>query len=254
MERGDARSAGVTAATLTGRRILVTRALEDARVWAEQLAARGADAVILPCIHAEIFEDALTREMLSSALRDAAWLCVSSPRGVEAVARFGLPPAAALRIAAVGEATASAARTLLAREPFVASGGTSRALGAELASLLGAAVSSTRIVVAAAAGGRSDAEIALAREGALVTRVNVYRTVPASRGDTLRDLTAEHIDDVLLASPSAVAGLLNQASVPANARIFAIGPTTSAAIVAAGLSVTGEAARPDFESLLEAMQ
>ena len=244
----------MTVGTLTGRRILVTRALEDARVWADQLAALGADAVILPCIHAELFEDSLTRETLASALRDAAWLCVTSPRGVEAVARLAVPLATELRIAAVGEATASAARTLFGREPFVALGGTSRALGVELADLLGATIASTRIVVAAAAGGRSDAEIALSREGAIVSRVNVYRTVPATRGDTVRDLSAEQIDDVLLASPSAVAGLLNQASVPSSARIFAIGPTTTAAIVAAGLSVTGEAAHPDFESLVEAMQ
>jgi uroporphyrinogen-III synthase len=165
-----------------------------------------------------------------------------------------VPLGAELRIAAVGEATANSARALFAREPFVARGGTSRALGTELATLLGATINSTRIVVAAAAGGRSDAEVALTREGAIVSRINVYRTVPASRGDSLRDLAAEQIDDVLLASPSAVAGLLNQASVPTGARIFAIGPTTSAAIVAAGLSVAGEAARPDFESLLEAMQ
>jgi uroporphyrinogen-III synthase len=210
--------------------------------------------VILPCIHAELFEDSLTGETLACALRNASWLCVTSPRGAEAVARLAMPLHAELKIAAVGEATANAVRALFAREPFVARGGTSRALGAELATLLGETISSTRIVVAAAAGGRSDAEVALAREGAIVSRINVYRTVPASRSETLRDLAAEQIDDVLLASPSAVAGLLNQASIPAGARIFAIGPTTSAAIVAAGLLVTGEAARPDFESLLEAMQ
>ena len=242
------------AGALSGRRVLVTRALEDARVWAAQLSALGADAVILPCIRAELFDDALTREALVSALSNAEWLCVTSRHGVEAVARLDVPLSTRLKIAAVGEATANAVRTVFARDPFVARGGTSRALGAELAASLDENIISMRMVVAAAAGGRSDAELALTRHGASVTRVDVYRTVPASRCGTLRDLAAERIDDVLLASPSAVEGLLNQASVPSGARIFAIGPTTSAAIVAAGLSVTGEAVRPDFESLLEAMQ
>ena len=105
----------MTSCTLTGRRILVTRALEDARVWADRLGALGADAVILPCIQAELFSDPLTRETLAAALLDAAWLCVTSPRGVEAVARLGVPLTAELRIAAVGEATANAARALRAR-------------------------------------------------------------------------------------------------------------------------------------------
>ena len=68
------------------------------------------------------------------------------------------------------------------------------------------------------------------------------------------DLAGEGIGDVLLASPSAVQGLLNVASFPAETRIFTLGPTTTAAVVAAGLVVSGEAMRPDLDSLVEAMQ
>jgi uroporphyrinogen-III synthase len=51
-----------------------------------------------------------------------------------------------------------------------------------------------------------------------------------------------------------VEGFLNQASFNGSTKIFSIGPTTTAAVVAAGLTVSGEAAQPDLDSLVEAMQ
>ena len=243
------------AASLSGRRVLVTRALEDSSVWAARLAALGAEPVILPCIRTETLDDAETRSRLAAALHDADWLCVMSARGAEAVALLAGPLPAAIRVAAVGDSTANAVRASLGLTPFVARGGTSRALGEELlAEAFSSASASTRIVVAAAEGGRTDAEEVLERAGALVTRIDVYRTVPASPTSAPMDLAVEGIGDVLLASPSAVRGLLNQVSFPAGARIFTIGSTTSAAAAAAGLSVSGEATHPDFESLVEAMQ
>jgi uroporphyrinogen-III synthase len=243
------------APTLAGRRVLVTRAQDDSEAWAERLSALGAEPVILPCIRTEMIDDAGTRAALATALRDAHWLCVTSARGVEAVQRLAGPLPPALRVAAVGTVTAGAVRELLGRAPFVARGGTSRALGEELlAAGLASSPSLARIVVAAAQGGRTDAEEVLARAGATVRRIDVYRTVPASPNAAPMDLVAERIGDILLTSPSAVEGLLNQASFPATTRIFTLGPTTSAAVVAAGLSVWGEAVHPDFDSLVEVMQ
>lgn len=239
---------------LAGRRVLVTRALEDAGEWAARLEALGAEPVILPCIRTEPLDDASTRDRLAAAVRDADWLCVTSPRGAEAVARLVAPLPPAVRAAAVGDSTAGAVRRSLGREPFVCRGATSRALGAELLARELAGSATARVVVAAAEGGRTDLEAVLRAGGVTVTRIDVYRTVPASPAPAPIDLARERIADVLLASPSAVRGLLNQASFPSNARIFTIGPTTSAAVVAAGLVVAGEASRPDLESLVEVMQ
>lgn len=240
---------------LAGRRVLVTRALEDAGAWAERLIALGADPVILPCIRTEPFNDAATRAALNEALRDATWLCIMSPRGAEAVALLAAPLAASLKIAVVGDATADAVRGALGRRPHIARVATARALAEELLrEQLASAPASTRVVVAAAEGGRTDAEEIFVRGGVAATRVNVYRTIPAPRAAAPIDLATERIGDVLLASPSAVEGLLNQTSSQNNARLFTIGPTTSAAVVAAGLSVSGEAVHPDLDSLVEAMQ
>jgi uroporphyrinogen-III synthase len=242
-------------APLAGRRVLITRALEDSGAWADRLAALGADPVILPCIRTEVLDDAATRERLASAVCDAGWLCIMSPRGADAVARLGgtLPPA--LRIAVVGNATAHAVVGAIGRKPYVAHGRTSRALGTELLRELrmddGAP---PRVVIASARGGRTDAEDVLTAGGISVTRVDVYRTIAASRAPAPRDLAGEGIGDVLLASPSAVEGLLNLAALPHTTRIFTIGPTTTAAVVAAGFSVSGEATYPDLDSLVEAMQ
>lgn len=242
-------------APLAGRRVLVTRALEDSGKWADRLSALGADAVIMPCIRTEVMDDAATRARLTAELRGAGWLCIMSARGAEAVARLAGALAPALRIAVVGHTTAHAVVGAIGRKPYVAHGGTSRALGEELLREMrmdGAAF--PRVVVASAHGGRTDAEDTLTRGGVTVTRVDVYRTIPAARTTPVRDLAAEGIADVLLASPSAVEGLLNQAAFGGGTRFFTIGPTTTAAALAAGLAVSGEAKRPDLDSLVEAMQ
>ena len=244
----------MTSHRLAGRRVLVTRAMEDSQRWATQLAAHGADPVLLPCVRSEPLDDNVTRAQLASACRDAEWLLFTSVRGVDAVARTGVVLAARTRVAAVGDATAAAARLRLSCAPFVAYGGTSHALGTELLALWGGVSKARRVVVAGAEGGRDDAEQVLAAAGARVTRVNVYRTLPASPVSPRRDLGQEGIDDVLLASPSAVTGLLNQALVGASTRCFTIGPTTSAAARSVGLVVTGESATPDLNGLMEAMQ
>ena len=239
---------------LADRRVLITRAADDAQRWARRLAARGAVPVILPCVRSESLNDEATRERLRTAAQTADWLLFTSQRGVEAAVRAGVRLAPGAHVAAVGELTASAARQLLGCTPFVAFGATSRALGLELLALWGDAAGLRRVVVIGAEGGRDDAEQVLALAEAHVTRVNVYRTISASAITPRRDLEQERIDDVLLASPSAVTGLLNQARVGDTARLFTIGPTTSAAALAAGLMVTGESAAPGLEGLMEAMQ
>ena len=244
-------------ASLAGRRILVTRAEEDARQWAERLSSLGAEPVVLPCLVTEGLDDALPVAALRRALADARWLIVTSRRGAAAVARLlGGLPAPAIRIAAVGAATARACVELLGRADFVPVVATSAALGASLAARMVTpeASSVARVVIAGAVDGRDDAEDALVARGVAVTRVDVYRTVPSPATPVRRDLATIGVDTVLLASPSAVAGLVNTSIIPDGAQVITIGPTTTAAATNAGLRVTAEARLPTFESLVEAMR
>lgn len=242
--------------TLAGRRILITRAAEDAVAWAAQLTALGAAPVVLPCLTTELIDDAATRSALSRAVQGADWLVVTSPRGVAAFASLcdaALPPH--VSVAAVGPATARACQELLGRSPLVPAEQTSAGLGRDLATLLGDANAGCprQVLIVGAEGGRTDAADALSAAGAVVSRVDVYRTVPVPIAAEKRDLADDGVEEVWLASPSALRGLLNCARVPGTTRVVSIGPTTTSAAAAAGLRVSAEAAAPTFEAMLEAV-
>jgi len=242
--------------TLADRRILITRAAEDAAEWVAQLVAVGAAPVVLPCLATELIDDAATRSALARAVRMADWLVFSSSRGVTAFASLhdaALPPR--VSVAAVGPATARECRERLGRTPLVPAEQTAAGLGRHLATLLGDTNSGSprQVVMVGADGGRTDAADELTAAGAVVSRVDVYRTVPVPSAATKRDLAADGVEAVWLASPSAVQGLLNCALVPRTTRVITIGPTTSAAAAAAGLRVSAESAEPTFAAMLEAM-
>ena len=90
--------------------------------------------------------------------------------------------------------------------------------------------------------------------GRACTRLDVYRTLPVPERTPRRAASTLGADDVLLASPSAVAGFVNQVRLDRAPGIFTIGPSTTEAARAAGLDVTAEAPRPGLRGLLEAMR
>lgn len=244
----------MTSQNLAGRHVLVTRAIADAGSWVTRLTAEGVRADVMPCVTAERIGDADTLQRLVEAIRSAHCLLVTSVRGAQCVAAAISALPAGLEMAVVGPVTAEAVHRLFGRTPYVAHGGTSRALGGELVALWGAQANRRRVVIAGAEGGRDDADVVLTRAGVHVSRINVYRTIPAPAVGRRRDLAREGTTDVLLASPSAVTGLVNQATVGEAIRLFTIGPTTTAAVKAAGLRIAGEAPTPDLDGLLEAMR
>jgi uroporphyrinogen-III synthase len=67
-------------------------------------------------------------------------------------------------------------------------------------------------------------------------------------------LSTLRVDNVVLASSSAVAGFLNQIEVDVPVNVYTIGPSTTAAARRAGLAVTAEAREPSLEGILEVMQ
>jgi len=240
---------------VAGRTVLVTRAAEDAAPWAERLAALGATPVVFPCLVCETLDDAPTRAALAAALDGAAWLALTSRRGVEAVARLvpgGIPES--IGIAAVGPATAEAARAHFGRCELVAPAGS----GVSLAEALRNALASRppgaprpKVAVAAADRAEQHLERLLIPAQCEVARVDVYRTVPAPPETPRVALDALGVDTILLASPSAVAGLVHRAVVPGGAAVVTIGPSTTEAARAHGLLVRAEARRPGLEGILE---
>jgi uroporphyrinogen-III synthase len=239
---------------LRGRTILVTRASEDAREWVEEIVALGGTARLLPCLCTEMISDETTRSTLRRALADGDWLALTSKHGVEATAALlGRPLPASLAVACVGPATAAAAHETLGRVDLVARGPGGRELAEELLGRLEAAGDPREAVVVWVTADRGRAEFAalLRERGVDVRRITGYRTRVAGARRPRLDLDDEGVDAILLASPSAVEGLLNQVRVPTAAAIVTIGPTTSAAARAAGLAVSAEADRPQLDRMLE---
>jgi uroporphyrinogen III methyltransferase/synthase len=236
---------------LAGRRILLTRSADDCADWAAQLASRGAAPAALPCIETELIDTPELRARLEAAVLEADWLVFTSRRGVEAFATLHPGSIGEARVAAVGPVTGEAARTRLGRIDLVGRGGTASLLAATMLAR-GVLVGQPRLLLALAENADDRLESAL-RKAARCTRFDLYRTIPIAATGRKRAMSSLGADNVLLASPSAVTGFLNQVNVDIPVNIYTIGPSTSAAARAQGLAVTAEAAVPTLAGILEAM-
>jgi uroporphyrinogen-III synthase len=184
---------------------------------------------------------------------NADWLVFTSRRGVEAFTALD-PPELAARcgVAVVGATTAEAAKAELGRVDLIGAG-TAAALAATLVQV-GDLKRRRRVLLALAENAGTALENALSAAGAECTRLDVYRTVPAPPAEPRRPLSALRVDNVVLASPSAVTGFVHQVQIDVPVAVYTIGPSTTAAARSAGLEVTAEAREPSLEGILEAMQ
>jgi uroporphyrinogen III methyltransferase/synthase len=236
---------------LTGKRILITRSVDDCAEWAEQVARYDAKAVLLPCIETEIVDTPMLREQLASVVPQTDWLVFTSRRGVEAFVTLHEGPIGDARVAAVGPITGEAARSRLGRIDLVGRGSTATLLAATMLKA-GVLAGRPRLLLALAENADERLETAL-KDAARCTRLDLYRTIPAPGSAAKRAMSTLGADNVLLASPSAVTGFMNQVDIDIPVNIYTIGPSTSAAARARGLVVTAEAANPSLPGMLEAM-
>jgi uroporphyrinogen-III synthase len=237
---------------LDGRRVLVTRAADDADGWAATLAGEGAEPIVLPCIASEPIDDPGLGPRLEAALTGADWLVFTSRRGVETFCALVDPPLPAMpAIAVVGEATAKLARERLGRVDLVGAG-TAAALAEALAQRV-AVTRGARCLLVLAANANDRLAATLAAAGAAVERFDVYRTLPAAADAPRRKLSALGCDAVLFASPTAVTGFANLVDVDIDAQMVTIGPSTSAAVRARHWPVSGEAREPSLSAMIESM-
>jgi len=175
------------------------------------------------------------------------WIICSSARAV--AARAAPRPAAwprGVRTAAVGARTAAALASVGADpEPVLGQSEGADALWAELATLEWAG---RRVLVPTVPGGRRLLGESLRRAGAVVTEVEAYRMVPRPADRIRADWDAASPDAAVFGSPSAVnllVAALGADALAALAAIVAIGPTTAAALAAAGVPAE-MAAQADF--------
>ncbi|MDX6412968.1 MAG: uroporphyrinogen methyltransferase / synthase [Gaiellaceae bacterium] len=203
-------------------RVIVTRPRAQAEELAEALRSAGFEPVLCPLIEIEPIDDGPIE------VDGYDWVIVTSANGAAELGRRHA--GAVLRIAAVGEATASALAEHGLEASFIPSVSSQEGLLAELPRPVG------RALFVGAAGARR-----LIADKLPADFRAVYRTVELTPEAPTGDL-------VLLASPSAA-----RAWVKVGRRLPAItiGPQTTEAARLAGLDVVAEAGTQDVAALVD---
>lgn len=234
---------------LFGRRIVVTRAREQASSLVDLLTDSGAAVIEFPTIRVG---DPETFASLDRAVDERwDWLVFSSPNGVHRFFdRFAgdARTLAGTKIAAVGEVTAEALRARGLKADLMPDKYQSIAL----APLFAERLDGVRIAVVRAAVGSDELDDVLRARGAEVHLAAAYQTLTdAGDAEELRD-----IDAITFTSSSTVDNFYDQLTKPeilAGTLIASIGPVTSAALRKRGLEPGIEAANATVEALHAAL-
>ncbi len=256
-------------APLFGRRVLVTRAREQAGKLVVALVDRGAAPVEFPAIRFEDVADPAPLARAVAALVDGAYRAVAftSQNGVErffrALEARGLDARAVGRaqVVAVGPATAEALRGWGIRADATAREFIGEGVATALGELIGADLPGARVLIPCAEAARDTLPEALRAAGALPDVLAVYRTLPATTGEVsaLRSaLEAGQVDIATFMSGSAVTSLCaalgpDAPALLARTLVASIGPVTSQTARAQGLAVGVEAREHTSDGLLDAL-
>ncbi len=246
---------------LFGRRIVVTRASAQASGLRDALAEAGAEVLELPALRVEPLDTAPLRDALARVATDYDWLVLTSQNAVglvwDALRATGrdMRALSALRVACVGGSTRDA---LLARG-VVADVVPTRFVAEAVLGAMAARhdVRGSRVLYVAAEGARDALPDGLRALGCTVGVVRAYRTVPDGSGaDALAaQLRSGGVDAVTFASASAVRGYVEAVGAEAArlAPAVSIGPVTSDAVRAAGLTLLAEAPTASVPALVQAV-
>ncbi len=247
---------------LAGRRVLVTRALQQAGKFSSEMRALGAITVEVPVIEIVGPESYAALDDAIRNLDRYDWLILTSSNAIQQVcergSRFGLDAAKAegLKIAAVGKATAETAR----RYGFHVSVVPDSYFAESLVESLRGEVAGERVLLARAAVARDVIPDALRAAGAVVDVVEAYRNVmPATAPEQLRLAVTEGLDAATFTSSSSVTHLAEAARVAgiawplAAVPAISIGPITSQTLCDLGWPAAAEANPSDIPGLISAV-
>lgn len=253
----DTPRAGVPLRPLLGRRVLVTRP-EGGGSLQQRLEGLGAHVLVVPATRIE-WLDAPALDGALAALGAYGWAAFTSRNAVQAVVERlratgrGPDALAGLRLIAVGSATAEALHARGLEVSVVPSRYSAAGILEALAER--SDVAGSRVLYATAAGAADTLPDGLSAIGATVDRIACYQSVAAAEAVTPLREAARRVDAVTLTAPSAVAAWVAAVGDAAAAiPVVSIGPVTSDAARAAGLTVGAEAAPSTSEGLAEAVR
>jgi len=257
---------------LASRRVLVTRAIHQAGKLSEGLRALGAEPVEVPVLEIRppesfaALDEALGRLDAGRDSQRFDWLILTSANTVAAVVErcrvLGLDVSEMkqLRVAAVGSATAEAARKADFRVTVVPESYNSEGVVAAL----GNSILGKRVLLARAKVARDVIPDALTAAGALMTVVDAYRTaLPEGASERLVAALGAGVDAATFTSSSSVRNLAEVAREAGvgfpltgpggQVKAISIGPVTTATLREFGWEEAGEAEASDLPGLIAAV-
>jgi len=248
---------------LAGRRIVITRAREQAGELVRALEALGAEVVSAPAIRIEPLADLEPLRVALANLGRYRWIVFTSQNSVQVVfeqlAAWGYPSSylATARIAAIGPATGDALSVRGVPVEVLPEGFVAESLLAAIA--LQGDLHGARVLIPQAEIARDILAEGLRKLGADVDVIPVYRTVPAlGDGAALAaEILAGRIDAITFTSSSTVHSFVQSVG-PAAARseryrAAVIGPITAATAREHGLPVAIEAVDHTAAGLVDAV-
>jgi len=245
---------------LFGKRIVVTRATQQAPILTEKLRELGADAIEMPATQIARLDLEPLRASIDS-ISDYDWLIFTSQNAVaifwEQLLGRGKDSRAlaGLKIAAVGPATAGALlehgiTVDVIPERFVAEGLLEMMQERE-------DVAGGKVLYVTAEGARDVLPAGLREIGADLVIVEAYRTIPDGAGAErlARAIDAGKVDLATFTSASAVRGYIEAVGEELALKIPAasIGPQTSDALREAGIEIEAEAEESTIDGLVSAV-
>ncbi len=251
---------------LFGQRVVVTRTREQASQWSRLLSERGAEVLEIPTIKIAAPERHEPLVEAMTALGEYDWLVFTSPNGVTAFFDYffkayeDIRVLGRVRIAAVGPATAAKVKELhlavhAMPDEYVA-GKVAAAISKE------ENVENLRILCLRAQVANPELITKLEELGAIVDDVACYRTVPETDdvNGAAAKLIEEGADWITFTSASTVENFHARFDLPKLLKKFpalktlSIGPETSKALVALGLTPTVEAKPHNLDGMLTALE
>ncbi|MEM8529286.1 MAG: uroporphyrinogen-III synthase [Chloroflexota bacterium] len=247
------------------KRIVVTRAEEQASNLVERLEELGTIPIVCPAITIVPLNDYTAFDTALKQLSEYDWLLFTSVNGVEVVfermTKLGIDPNLShLKIGSIGPATADALTQRGAKVDFVPSAYVAEAILDEIGDVLG-----QRMLLPRADIARQTLADGLRQKGAFVDAVDAYRTVPGPGAKELIELLQERkVDAITFTSSSTVRFLLDgmdqQGVSRSEARkmlqeiiVICIGPITAATAEAESLLVHSVADTYTMDGLIDAL-
>ncbi len=248
---------------LFNKRVLVTRSRHQASALSQLLTERGAQPIELPAIDVQPINDNTELDRAINDMASYQWVMFTSVNGVEAFfqrlndRKLDSRALGGKKVGAIGSATAKALETKGIMPDFMPDTFTSEGI---IAGLQSQNIKGQRFLLPRADIADKELISGLARLGAEVKEVAVYRTVPATESiaEARQRLLAGEIDVITFTSSSTVNNLLAAfpEGLPAinNYKVACIGPKTAATAAGAGLKIDIMASEQTIPGLVAAIE